>query len=82
MYLLGGGHFDPYLFLLFRRQEMPEIESEVQFEVGPDQAKLTTQTNGDILILSGIVLTQTQAATLAYLVNSKKNLSFEVREIL
>ena len=60
---------------------MPEIESEVQFGVGVDQAKFTTQTNGDILIISGIDLTQNQAATLAYLVNSKKNLVFEVREV-
>jgi len=61
---------------------MPEIEGEVRFEIGADQAKFTTQTNGDMLIISGLSLTQKQAATLAYLVNSKKNLSFEVREIL
>ena len=61
---------------------MPEIDSEVQFNVGPDQAKFTTQTNGDILILSGIDLTQSQAVTLAYLVNSNKTLRFEVKEII
>ena len=59
---------------------MPEIESEVIFEVGEDGAKFTTQSNGDIVIITGIHLTKQQAATLAWLVNSKKILTFEVKE--
>ncbi|KKK86522.1 hypothetical protein LCGC14_2762390 [marine sediment metagenome] len=59
---------------------MPEIESEVIFEVGEDGAKFTTQSNGDIIIITGIHLTKEKAATLAWLVNSKKVLMFEVKE--
>lgn len=60
---------------------MPEIDSEVIFEVGEDGVKFTTQTNGDIIVITGIHLTKNQAASLAYLVNSRKKLSFEVKEI-
>ncbi len=59
---------------------MPEIESEVIFEVGEDGAKFTTQSNGDILLITGLHLTKEKAATLAWLVNSKKILTFEVKE--
>ncbi len=60
---------------------MPEIESEVIFEVEEDGAKFTTQTNGDLLIITGIHLTREKAATLAWLVNVRnKKLIFEVKE--
>ena len=59
---------------------MPEIESEVIFEVGEDGAKFTTQSNGDIILITGLHLTKEKAATLAWLVNSKKMLTFEVKE--
>ncbi len=48
---------------------MPEIDEEVTFDIGPDQAELTTKTNGDLLLIRGIHLTAEQAATLAWLVN-------------
>ena len=60
---------------------MSEIESEIIFEVGEDGAKFTTQTNGDILIITGLHLTRGEAATLAWLVNVRnKKLLFEVKE--
>jgi len=58
-----------------------EVESEVKFITGEDGVKFTTQSNGDIIIISGIHLTKDQAASLAYLVNCKKKLSFEVKEL-
>ena len=60
---------------------MPEIESEVKFITGEDGCKFTTQSNGDIILITGIHLNKNQAASLAYLVNCKKKLSFEVKEI-
>lgn len=58
---------------------MPEIEDEVTFEVGIDGTKLTTQTNGDILILNGFSLSREQAASLAWLVNSNQKIQFTVK---
>ena len=58
-----------------------EVESEVKFITGEDGVKFTTQSNGDIIIITGIRLTKNQAASLAYLVNCKKKLSFEVKEL-
>ena len=58
-----------------------EVENEVKFTTGEDGVKFTTQSNGDIVIITGIHLTKDQAASLAYLVNCKKKLSFEVKEI-
>ncbi|HUX35484.1 MAG TPA: hypothetical protein VMV71_00445 [Candidatus Paceibacterota bacterium] len=59
---------------------MPEIEDELKFSVGADKVRFVTRTNGDELLIRGIDLTQEQAATLAYLVNSEKDIEFEVRE--
>ena len=58
-----------------------EVESEVKFITGEDGVKFTTQTNGDIILITGIHLTKDQAASLAYLVNCRKSLQFEVKEI-
>ena len=58
-----------------------EVESEVIFTTGEDGVKFTTQTNGDIILITGIRLDKNQAASLAYLVNCKKKLQFEVKEI-
>lgn len=66
---------------LLLEKAMPEIDNEVTFEVGEDGAKLTTQTNGDILVITGLNLTREKAATLAWLVNVRnKKLVFEVKE--
>ena len=59
---------------------MPEIEDELKFSVGADKVRFVTRTNGDELLIRGIDLTQQQAATLAYLVNSDKDVEFKVRE--
>lgn len=59
---------------------MPEIESEVNFVVNTDQAKLTTQTNGDMLVITGLQLSREKAATLAWLVNSPK-MRVEIKEV-
>ncbi len=58
---------------------MPEIEAEVTFHVETDGAKLTTQTNGDILIINNFHLTREQAATLAWLVNSNQKISVQMK---
>ncbi len=58
---------------------MPEIEDEVTFDVEVDGAKLTTQTNGDILILNNFHLSREQAASLAWLVNSNQKIQFTVK---
>ncbi len=58
---------------------MPEIEEEVTFHIEVDGAKLTTQTNGDILILNKFSLSREQAATLAWLVNSNQKIQFQVK---
>ena len=50
---------------------MPEFETEVTFDVGEDQAKFRTQSNGDTLLIEGLNLTQKQAASLAWIVNIK-----------
>ena len=60
---------------------MPEIEDEVIFHVEPDGAKLTTKTNGDILIFSDFHLFREQAASLAWLVNSKQKISVQMKLI-
>jgi len=60
---------------------MPEIKSEVKFTTGEDGVKFTTQTNGDIILITGIHLNKKQTASLAYLVNCKKKLLFEVKEL-
>ena len=57
-----------------------EVESEVKFTTGEDGVKFTAQSNGDIILITGIHLNKDQAASLAYLVNCKKSLSFEVKE--
>ncbi len=58
---------------------MPEIEEEVTFHIEVDGAKLTTQTNGDILILNKFSLSREQAAALAWLVNSNQRIQFQVK---
>jgi hypothetical protein len=58
---------------------VPEIPEEMSFIIGEDGAKFTTQSNGDILILSGFHVSKEQAATLAYLINSKKQLDVRVK---
>ena len=65
--------------LFFWGITMPEIEDEVTFTVEIDGAKLTTQTNGDILIINNFRLSREQAASLAWLVNSNQKIQFQVK---
>ena len=59
---------------------MPEIDEECIFIAKADNVKFTTQTNGDIIIISGLNLTKEQAACFAWLINhTSKNVVFEVK---
>ena len=60
---------------------MAEIDEEVVFETRADQVEFKTKTNGDSLHIVGLELTQDQAASLAWIVNSGNAavLEFEVR---
>ncbi len=48
---------------------MPQINDHCEIIVGADQFEMTTKTNGDILIIRGIDLSNEQAASLAWLIN-------------
>ena len=48
---------------------MATIPDTVTIDITADKLKLTTQTNGDVIILTGLNLTYDQAATLAWLIN-------------
>lgn len=58
---------------------MPEIESEVTFEVVTDKVVLHTMTDGDTLVLNGLELTKEQAATLSWLINYPTETVLEVQ---
>ena len=58
---------------------MPEFEPEVLFTIPVDGAKFTRTSNGDILILTNFHVSAEQAASIAYLVNSKKIISVEMK---
>ena len=58
---------------------MPEVDNECTFEVGVDQMEFHTKTNGDQLFIRGLHLTASQAASLAWLVNSGSDATLEVQ---
>ena len=59
---------------------MAEIDEECRFIAKADDVKFTTQTNGDIIIISQLTLSKEQAASLAWLINHpNRNVLFEVR---
>lgn len=59
---------------------MAQIPEIVTVDATADKLKLTTQTNGDIIMLTGLNLTYNQAATLAWLINqSTETLEIRVR---
>jgi len=58
---------------------MPEINNHCEFIVIADKVELTTQTNGDRIVILGINLDANQAAALAYLVNSHSALKIEIK---
>lgn len=60
---------------------MAEIEEECIFNTRVDQVRFHTRTNGDDIHVTGLKLTQEQAASLAWLVNHppSENLEFEIK---
>jgi hypothetical protein len=58
---------------------MAEIEEEVVFYTKADQIKFTTQTNGDVLFMHALKLTQEQATSMAWLVNADGNAELEFK---
>ena len=60
---------------------MAEIEEELTFYTKADQVKYVTLTNGDSIYIRPLNLTQDQAASMAWLVNTHNNeeLEFKVK---
>lgn len=58
---------------------MAEINEICVFEVGVDQVLLSTRTNGDSLRVTGLRLTQEQATSLAWLINSGEETRLKIR---
>jgi len=58
-----------------------EIPDTCEFEVGADQIRLKTQTNGDQITILGIHLGAESAGALAYMINNTQNhLKVEIKE--
>lgn len=58
---------------------MAEINEICVFEVGVDQILFNTRTNGDSLRITGLRLTQEQATSLAWLINSGEETKLRIR---
>jgi len=58
---------------------MAQIPEVVIIDIIADQLSFTTRTNGDIIKINGLNLTQNQAATLAWLLNQDATLEIRVR---
>ena len=58
---------------------MAEVNEVCKFDVGADQIQFRTQTNGDSVSIGRIHLTQEQATSLAFLVNSGEDVVLQVR---
>jgi len=59
---------------------MADVEEECRFTVVCDCVTLTTQTNGDTITIRGVNLNQSQASSLAWLINNRPSvLEFEVK---
>lgn len=60
---------------------MATIPDICEFEVGADQVRLSTQTNGDSVEIRRLNFDENQAAALAYLINKSTNhLKIEIKE--
>jgi len=58
------------------------IPDKCTFEVGTDQIRLSTQTNGDTIYIKGVHLGEENAAALAYLINMSQNhLKVVIKEV-
>lgn len=62
---------------------MVEIPDTCEFQVGADQVRLTTRTNGDSILIEHINLDKDNAAALAHLINrvDNHNLRIEIKEM-
>jgi hypothetical protein len=58
---------------------MPELETEVTLDVPSAHMDFLTKQNGDRMIFSRLHLTAEQAATIAWLTNSKQVLSVQIK---
>lgn len=58
---------------------MAELETEVTLDVPTAHADFLTKQDGDKLVLSRLNLTAEQAASIAWLVNSKDVLTVEIK---
>lgn len=58
---------------------MAEVDEELTFYTRADQIKLITQTNGDVITISKINLSQSQAASLAWLINADDIAELEIQ---
>ena len=58
---------------------MAEVNEICVFEVGTDQVTFNTKTNGDSVRITGLELTQEQATSLAWLINSSEETTLRIR---
>ena len=60
---------------------MPKIQEEVMFYTKADGIEFKTRTNGDTLFIHNLHLSQSQATSLAWLINADNNaeLEFQVK---
>ena len=58
---------------------MPEVTDKCTFELTADQIEFRTQTNGDFVYLKGLRLTQEQATSLTWLINSGEETVLKIR---
>lgn len=56
---------------------MAEVDEEAIFHTKTDQVQFRTQTNGDNIHIKNLKLTQTQATSIAWLVNADGNAELE-----
>lgn len=59
---------------------MAEISDTCEFIIKADHVKFTTQTNGDVVLITGVNLNAEQAASMAYLINQPGNLKIEIKK--
>lgn len=58
---------------------MPEVEEECIFHTRADQVKFHTQTNGDNIHIKNLNLSQSQATSMAWLVNADGAVELEFK---
>ncbi len=56
---------------------MADVEEELTFYTKADQVQFNTRTNGDILHINNLALTQAQATSMTWLVNADNEAELE-----